>query len=191
MKRLRIIPVFVIVSFVLLAQNLAAQMHASQTTLKSKKAKIQNAMSAAPQAVAKDATILDYPAKEGDQPQVLRKGTNSCTCFPDDPNSPGNDPMCLDKMGMVWFEALMMKTEPKLTALGLSYMLQGGSDANNTDPFASQPPAGAQWVTSPLHLMIFPTGKLDPTVFSSDPRSGGPWIMWGGTPYEHLMVPAK
>jgi hypothetical protein len=191
MKRLRIIPLFVIVSCVLLAQNLAAQMHASQATLKSKKAKIQNAISTAPKAVAKDATILDYPATEGDQPPVLCKGTNGWTCFPDDPNSPGNDPMCLDKMGMVWFEALMMKTEPKLTALGLSYMLQGGSGASNTDPVASQPPAGAQWVTSPPRLMIFPMGKLDPTVSSSDPRSGGPWIMWGGTPYEHLMVPAK
>ena len=191
MKRLRIIPVFVTVSCMLLTQNLAAQMHASQATLKSKKAKIQNAMSAAPRAIAKDATILDYPAKEGNQPPVLRKGTNGWSCFPDDPNSPGNDPMCLDTMGMVWFQALMTKTELKLTAPGLSYMLQGGSDASNTDPFATQPAAGAHWVTSPPHLMIIPTGKLDTSVFSSDPRSGGPWIMWGGTPYEHLMVPVK
>jgi hypothetical protein len=176
---------------VLLTQNLVAQIHASQAPLQGKKAKIQSAMSAAPKAIARNATILDYPAKEGDQPPVLRKGPNDWTCFPDDPNSPGNDPMCLDKMGMVWFEVLMMKTAPKLTAPGLSYMLQGGSDANNADPFATQPPAGAHWVTSPPHLMIIPMGKLDPTVFSSDPRSGGPWIMWGSTPYEHLMVPVK
>lgn len=191
MKRLRIIPMFVIVSCVLLTQNLRAQMHASQATPKSKKAKIQNAMSAAPKTIAKDATILDYPAKEGDQPPVLRRGANDWTCFPDDPNSPGNDPMCLDKMGMVWLQALMMKTEPKLTTPGLSYMLQGGSDASNADPFATQPPAGTPWVTSPPHIMVFSTGKLDPTVFSSDPHSGGPWIMWGGTPYEPLMVPVK
>ncbi|HSX82806.1 MAG TPA: hypothetical protein VLQ80_30125 [Candidatus Saccharimonadia bacterium] len=191
MKRVKIIPVVMSVSCMLLTQNLGAQMHASQATMKSKKAKIQSAMSAAPKAITKDATILDYPAKEGDQPAVLRKGTNGWTCFPDDPNSPGNDPMCLDKMGMAWFEALMMKTEPKLTAPGLSYMLQGGSDASNADPFATQPPSGAHWVTSPPHLMLIPTGKLDPTIFSSDPRSGGPWIMWGGTPYEHLMVPVK
>jgi hypothetical protein len=44
-------------------------------------------------------------------------------------------------------------------------------------------------ITTPYH--VFSTGKLDPAVFSSDPRSGGPWIMWGGTPYEHLMVPVK
>ena len=84
----------------------------------------QSAMSAAPKAIAKNATILDYPAKEGDQPPVLRKGTNDWACFPDDPNSPGNDPMCLDKMGRILFEASTTKTEPKLTAPGLSYMRQ-------------------------------------------------------------------
>jgi hypothetical protein len=37
----------------------------------------------------------------------------------------------------------MAQTEPKLSAP--DYMLQGGSDASNTDPFANQPPAGQQW----------------------------------------------
>jgi len=55
--------------------------------------KIQNAMSAAPPAISRHATILDWPAKEGDQPMVLRKGTNEWTCFPDDPGTPGNDPI--------------------------------------------------------------------------------------------------
>src|SRR5215831_15487218 len=132
MKPVGIILIVAAVGLFLLTQNLEAQMHASKATPQSKKAKIQNAMSAAPKAIAKDATILDYPAKEGDQPPVLRQGTNGWTCFPDDPNSPGNDPMCLDKMGMVWFQALMMKTEPKLTTPGLSYMLQGGSYAPAT-----------------------------------------------------------
>jgi hypothetical protein len=39
MRRLRIVPVFVTVSCVLLTQNLGAQMPASHGTLKSKKAK--------------------------------------------------------------------------------------------------------------------------------------------------------
>jgi hypothetical protein len=41
----------------------------------------------------------------------------------------------------------------------------------------------------PPHLMLFGT-KLDTKVYSTDPHSG-PWIMWTGTPYEHLMVPVK
>ena len=45
-------------------------------------AKIQSAMSAAPIAIARDATILDYPANPTDPPIELRKGTNGWSCFP-------------------------------------------------------------------------------------------------------------
>jgi hypothetical protein len=31
--------------------------------------------------------------------------------------------------------------------------------------------------------------ELNPAAYSSDPHSGGPCIMYGGTPYEHLMAP--
>jgi hypothetical protein len=24
---------------------------------------------------------------------------------------------------------------------------------------------------------------------TTDPESGGPWVMWAGTPYAHIMVP--
>ena len=158
---------------------------------KSKDWKIQNAASAGPRAIAKDATILDYPEKEGAAPPVLRKGTNEWTCFPDDPSSPGNDPMCLDKNGMAWAGAWMSKKEPKLTGPGLGYMLQGGSTASNTDPFATKPAAGQKWMKEAPHLMVFPTGKLDAKVYGTDPDTGRPWIMWSGTPYEHLMIPVK
>ncbi len=153
--------------------------------------KIQNAMSAAPKAISRNATIMDWPEKEGAEPTVLRKGKNEWTCLPDDPSSPGNDPMCLDKMWMVWLEAWMTKKEPSITRTGMAYMLQGGSDASNTDPFATKPAPGEKWIKAPAHVMILVPGKLDPKFYSSDPNSGGPWIMWGGTPYEHLMVPVK
>lgn len=180
------------------AQSQAPQEHKAAPSTEAKKPptrskawKIQNAMSAAPAAIAKNATILDWPAKEGDEPPVLRKGTNEWTCFPDDPSSPGNDPMCLDKMWMVWLQALMSKKEPKITATGLAYMLQGGSDASNADPFATKPAPGEKWINAKPHVMVLVPSKLDPKLYSSDPNSGGPWIMWGGTPYEHLMVPVK
>jgi hypothetical protein len=28
-------------------------------------------------------------------------------------------------------------------------------------------------------------------MYSTDPKSGGPWVMWKGTPYAHLMVPVS
>lgn len=153
--------------------------------------KIQNALSAATEAISKDATVLDWPAQEGGQFTSLRQGTNAWTCVPDFPGSPGNDPICGDKQMMAWFDAYMNKKDPSLTQAGIAYMLQGGSDQSNTDPFATEPAPGQDWITAPAHIMIFPTGKLDPAVYGTDYTTGNPWIMWAGTPYEHLMIPVK
>lgn len=66
---------------------------------------IRSAMSAAPAAVSRDATIIDVSA-DGKM-RTVRKGTNGFTCMPDDPHSPGVDPMCMDQAGMDWLMALM------------------------------------------------------------------------------------
>ena len=73
--------------------------------------------------------------------------------------------------------------------LGLSYMLQVGSDANNTDPFATEPAEGEEWMASAPHVMFIQPGEIDLTVYTTDHHSGGPWVMWAGTPYEHIMMP--
>jgi hypothetical protein len=187
MKRFSVILVFLVVGLIVFAQGLQAQAPAPKGAEK----KIQNAMKAAPASISKAATILDSPAKPGGEMVVLRKGTNDWTCLVDDPSTPANDPMCLDKAAMQWAQAWMSKQEPKLTTVGIGYMLVGGGSASNTDPFAKKPPEGQQWMKEPPHLMIFSAGKLDPKVYGTDPHSGGPWIMWAGTPYEHLMVPVK
>lgn len=161
------------------------------STPSSKGGKIQEALGAAPESVAKGAAVMDFPEKEGGDLVELQKGTNDWTCFPDFPGSPGKDPMCVDKQGMLWLQAYITQKSPNLTQAGLAYMLQGGSDASNTDPFATKPTEGNDWITTPSHTMVFPVGKLDQTVYSVDPKNGGPWIMWAGTPYEHLMVPVK
>lgn len=157
----------------------------------SKEAKIQNALSAAPESVAKNATVMDFPETADGALVELQKGTNDWTCLPDYPASPGKDPMCLDKQGMVWLKGYITQQPPNLTQAGLAYMLEGGSDASNTDPFAQKPTEGEDWITAPAHTMVFPVGKLDQSVYSTDPKNGGPWIMWAGTPYEHLMIPVK
>jgi hypothetical protein len=69
-------------------------------------------------------------------------------------------------------------------------MLQGGSTADNDDPFAKKPTAGKDWLREPPHLMMFGI-KIDPSVHSSEPNTTRPWVMFKGTPYEHLMVPVK
>ena len=149
---------------------------------------VENAMSAAPELVAKDATILGEVDGES---LVLREGSNDWTCMPDWVDSPGNDPMCLDKSWVAWYEAYLAGTDFQATAPGFSYMLQGGWDPSNTDPYAAPPEADEDWVVSPAHVMIIVPGDLDPAIFSTDPDSGGPYIMWEGTDFEHIMMPVE
>jgi len=151
--------------------------------------KMHGAMSAAPEALANEATLMDWPATEGGEPILLREGTNGWTCFPDIPDTPAEDPFCGDQATLAWFEAWMTRSEPNITSPGIGYMLQGGGSPSNSDPFATEPAPGEDWLKEPPHLMLFPTKGMDLSAFPTDPENGGPWVMWKGTPYEHLMVP--
>ncbi len=152
-------------------------------------AKIENAMSAAPATIAENATILDNALDDAGKFVVLREGSNGWYCSPDALGTPGPDPWCYDQTWLDWAYAFVANKEPNVTVAGLAYMLQGGSDASNTDPFVTEPTAGDEWVATPPHVMLLLPGDLDQTIFSTDPLSGGPWIMWAGTPYEHIMMP--
>lgn len=151
-------------------------------------AKIANAESAGIHAVAKDATIMDWDA-DGMATVVLRQGTNGWICVPDWPASPVNDPQCSDPIWTAFMDAYAAGEDPVIDGVGLSYMLQGGADPSATDPFAPIPAEGEPWVESPAHLMILMPGGFDPASFPTQATPDAPYIMWAGTPYEHLMVP--
>ena len=91
---------------------------------------------------------------DGEKVRTVRQGKNEYTCVPDDPGSPGDDPMCLDRNAMLWLQAWMDHKDAPKGKMGLVYMLQGGSDANNADPFATAPPPGKKWVTTGPHVMV-------------------------------------
>jgi hypothetical protein len=151
-------------------------------------AKIASAMSAAPKRIASDATIADVGA-DG-KVVTLRAGTNGWMCFPDKPDTPKPDPICADKMWQQWFQAWMEKKPPMVKQVGIAYMLAGGSDASNTDPYAMKPAAGTEWVNTPAHTMVLLPDPKQLDSYSADPKSKGPFVMFKGTPYAHLMVPA-
>jgi hypothetical protein len=157
----------------------------------SKEWKIRNAMTAAPASISGKATVMDWPSSPTDSMKLLRAGTNGWTCMPDVPATPGNDPMCLDKTWMSWAAAWMAHKPVQITEVGVGYMLQGGSDASNTDPFKMMPDAGEQWVNSGSHVMVLTPNVEQLAALPSDYKSGGPWVMWKGTPYAHIMVPVK
>ena len=152
--------------------------------------KIANAASAGLASISAKATILDWPAREGDQPPVLRAGTNGWTCLPDTPQTAGNDPMCLDGPWMQWVEAYLAKKPLTLTAVGVSYMLApGGGEASNTDPYAMKMTPDNHWGHHAPHVMIAVPDLKSLDSISTDPKNGGPYVMWKGTPYAHIMAP--
>jgi hypothetical protein len=46
-----------------------------------------------------------------------------------------------------------------------------------------------EWVVSPAHVMVLYTEPKMLDAYPTDPKNGGLWVMWKGTPYAHLMVP--
>ncbi len=149
---------------------------------------INSAMSAAPQTVGANATIVTAAA-DGTM-TTLRKGTNGFTCMPDNPVTPGADPMCMDANALQWGMAWMTHAPPPQDMPGIMYMLSGGTDASNTDPFARKPTSGADWIQTGPHVMLVGSAKaLKGYPSGPDPDPSAPYVMWAGTPYAHLMIP--
>ena len=152
---------------------------------------IASAESAAPANVAKNATIVSMDA-DGKM-HTLRKGTNNFTCMPDNPATPGPDPMCMDPAAMEWVHAYAGHTSPTPGKVGFMYMLAGGTDASNTDPYATKPTASNHWIKTGPHVMIVDADAslIDTYPKNADPDTSSPYVMWAGTPYQHLMIPVK
>ena len=152
---------------------------------------IASAMRAAPARVARDATIMAMEA-DGTM-RTLRKGSNDFTCMPDNPGVPGPDAMCMDRNAMAWVQAYVGHQHPPAGKIGLMYMLEGGTDASNTDPYAKKPESGNHWIRTGPHFMIVGADEAfyDNYPKNADPDTTAPYVMWAGTPYQHLMAPVR
>jgi hypothetical protein len=173
----------------LMAVTLTATAQAAPATLK-KELKIKNAMAAAPVSISSKAAIMDWPASEGAEPALLRKGRNGWVCYPDFPVTKGNDPMCLDDSWQAWMEAYMAKKPVQITHAGVGYMIApGGSWGSNTDPYANKATPDNDWGYDPPHVMMLIPDAEGLKGLPTDRQGGGPWVMWSGTPYAHIMAP--
>jgi hypothetical protein len=138
----------------LTALSLALLGHAAVAVAQEKEAvsasdKIAEAVSAGPAELAENAAVVDWDGT------VLREGTNGWTCFPDTKPQPGITPMCLDGQWLKWAHAWTNKQEEAgVTGIGIAYMLRGGWDASNTDPYATEPANIDDAVPSGPHLMV-------------------------------------
>src|SRR5258708_5065298 len=97
---------------------------ASTARGQSKTAKIAQAMAAAPASISKNATIKDWPDKNGKM-ATLREGSNGWACYPSEPKTKyrKNDAMCIDPSWQEWLSAYIEKRNPKITEVGYAYML--------------------------------------------------------------------
>jgi hypothetical protein len=152
---------------------------------------IDSAMQAAPGKVASGATIVAMQP-DGSM-RTVRAGNNGFTCMADNPATPGPDPMCMDAAAMEWAGAWVGHKPPASGKIGLMYMLAGGTDASNTDPYATKPDASNHWVETGAHVMIVGADQAFYDMYpkDADPDTSVPYVMWPGTPYQHLMIPIK
>jgi hypothetical protein len=138
---------------------------------------------AAPPPVYEHATIM----RIGDdhEMKVVRQGDNGWSCM-----VANSVPMCADSNAMDWVHA-WQSHGPSPERSGFIYMLNGDNGASNTDPWATGPASGNHWVKTGSHVMIVgPAAKsLDGYPREADADPTKPYVMWSGTPYEHLMLP--
>lgn len=146
--------------------------------------RIDQAKSAAPPSISANATVVDNG-------EVIVEGTNGWTCMPD--TLPGdNAPLCVDGVWMEMMQALGNEEDFTADRIGISYMLKGdiGAGVSNSNPYHHDHSNADDYVETGPHLMII-VPKEALAGITSDPSKGGPFLMWGETPYAHIMIPLE
>ncbi|HET7584911.1 MAG TPA: hypothetical protein VFK13_08390 [Gemmatimonadaceae bacterium] len=177
-----------IVAAALTVTSVRAGAQGNQKSPMSTAQKIENARSAGPAEIARNATVRDWPAQEGGEFPILQEGSNGWTCLPDDPSSKGNDPMCVDH---VWQQALLASfqgRQPQIDRVGYAYMLSSDADVSNVSLDDTAATADNQWHHVGPHVMII---YPDSSMLAGLPTtpSSGPYVMFAGTPLAHVMWP--
>jgi hypothetical protein len=143
---------------------------------------IAKAKTAAPASIVNEATIVMTPEK-GDA-KTLQTGSNGFTCLV----IPDGTPTCADANGMEWMKAIGAKATPP-DKTGFIYMMAGDTGTSNHDPHATDK---SHWVQTGPHVMIVGTAVREmagiyPKTLDPDPAQA--YVMYPGTPYDHLMLP--
>jgi hypothetical protein len=137
---------------------------------------------AAPEQIVSKATIIMI---QDGKPKSIQTGANGFTCLIIEDGTP----MCADENGMAWAQAIQSKSEPP-NKVGFIYMLAGDTGTSNHDAY--QRSSHQHWVQTGPHVMIVGPVVREMLGYPrnadvSDPTQ--PYVMFPGTPYEHLMLP--
>jgi hypothetical protein len=144
---------------------------------------IAHARAAAPAIIGAGATVVVNG-------EVVAEGSNGWTCMPD--TMPGDQAaICVDALWAEMMAAVGSQAPFKATGLGISYMLLGeppGSGVSNSTPYAEDPVHAHDYVETGPHLMVIVPKEMLEGI-TTDPSSGGPYVMWKDTDYAHIMIP--
>lgn len=144
---------------------------------------IAHARAAAPAAIGAGATIVING-------EVVVEGNNGWTCMPD--TMPGDRAaICVDALWGEMMAAVGAKAPFKANGIGISYMLLGepeGSGVSNSTPYHEHPQSADDYVETGPHLMIIVPKEMLEGI-TTDPSTGGPYVMWKDTDYAHIMIP--
>ena len=143
---------------------------------------VAKAKTAAPESIVSKATIV---MMQGDgSAKTLQNGSNGFTCSV----NPDGTPVCADANGMQWMKAVGAKAAPP-NKTGFIYMMAGDTGTSNHDAHATDK---SHWVQTGPHVMIVGAAVREmvgiyPRAMDPDPSQA--YVMFPGTPYEHLMLP--
>ena len=137
--------------------------------------KMADALRAGPKFITRDATILDWPAREGDQYRVLRKGTNEWSCLPAFPGYSHDEPGCFDAVFMQWVKDSLAGRQPQIERVGIAYMYGGAWVPNkSSDPGT---PKGEDFHVGPHIMIVSPSpNQAELQTFSHDGSNGMPYV---------------
>ena len=155
---------------------------------------IETYTSAAPAFIGDHATVIGASGK------VLREGTNGWRCEPFMPmpeggfeNAHSAAPACSDKNSVAWANAYKAGTVPDMEGDGWMWMIHGDLGVDNfTIGTDGQKDAGHKhYIESGPHMMLMPKDPASLKGLTTDFNSGGPYIMFQGTGYDHVMIPVE
>jgi hypothetical protein len=128
-------------------------------------------LSAGPEFITKNATILDWPATPGGEYRVLRKGTNEWSCLPAVPGYPHDEPGCFDKVFTQFMKDGLAGRMPQINAIGISYMYKGGFVRKPGETDQSK----LEFHVGP-HIMIVSPNQDELQAYNRDGTSGMPYV---------------
>jgi hypothetical protein len=180
--RIAILAVFLI----LFSQNVTAQTVTDKHPVTDAE-KIADALSAGPEFITKNATILDWPATPGGEYRVLRKGTNEWSCLAAVPGYPHDEPGCFDKVFMEFMKDGLAGRTPHINAVGISYMYKGAFVHKPGETDSSKP----EFHVGP-HIMIVSPHLDELQGYSRDGTMGMPYVTHlPNRPELFLVIPIR